>query len=1709
MAHHSRRSSRALALTIFLAAYPLAIFLASANAEDRKFVVFLADPSKDHPGSTLDLPKRTDIWDAYFDKTKNGQNGTTRIDSFAEWWEEVSYGDVTVSGEVFGWVSVPWPTSPPGFNGETGYGSQAVIPHVTLDGGFTYDPGFGEGYNVGATMYQFDWDGVGENANRGNQGSFRMPGFFDFDTHNQFPLWAPGERFVDLNGNGVYDAGVFEWGIDKNGNGKIDLDLRASSFAQLFSCTIQYPPDDDDTGIPPLFDHWNNNSEWFDANRDGQWNLDGLWDDNVGQQQVARVEFFPLVSGGNKRIDFFRGDWGGREIWIDRDGDLNPGDRASQDERYRGEGNANDDEPAIIWEFLIQVNDPDDTGSSGTEYFDEQWNDEFDFPEPFEDFMRRWNANAHDFTVTSDQYVIDNFPGDATRLNARRGNGRFDSPDQWSNTGQVNSTNKLQVIEGILDDATERSEQQFRWSFVPGSLRTNGGPPDWWETFWTERYGTSAPEYRNDYIPYVRRFNPTQPIPRLLGGDDPQVPFEPNRGGEFHTGYKPDGSRYGSGDGTVKPNWSDRNEGMFDGDAEYDDLPSSIYHVAGDQHFGEVTSPRSDARYGYDDGSGPTGAGPDGLIEPAGPLAYNVHGDGGWDGGNQLTTEYLTWRTDGQHSADFDYDFGNFTYRWYHRDVNLDGMIDLGETTGDPGDFALIDTEYSNYGVDPYPGTTPDGGPQSVYPWNRLRLCEDLVAAYDHASDWDEFIGGTGPFGDVISGVVLCAEGTAEGMFFLPAAAFNNPIRVRDGLADGQVIERGDYDPIPFFDGLGIATDSPGEGDFFGGIGFQTPFSAHEYAHSWEGYPDLYDYDVWRQWGGAIINTPVGRWCVMSGGGLVHPVPVLKEYQSGWIVPVDITNALNPFGSTTLEFKSWEYNRTKTVFKYKNPLYTDEQFYFWRQGPRSVDPDDGLSKLTFDRFLPGRGFMIMHVDLDGNTDGIPPQQRLSGHFTYLIIQADGLHHLEQDNTNNSGDDGDPFPGAAGTTTWGPDTDPSNRWYTDEGSGLEITNVVEGATSTFVTFGWKPRELPSFEWVQPPGGTSVNGNYTLRYFAFDQKGKTKIEFYVDDDQKGFDGQFLTTATKPTGDVDGATAINVSNLPNGTYSFYARLNPGAIGEENRRSVPRAHVDNSGDGTMDLTNADVDIEVSKLEVWTARCINDGVRNQELWEVEGSRSGVQNNQAVTGQFYEADAVLGRDGLTHAPIRFTINAGTKRFRAGDQFTWVTTGLTEYSESVLVFDGEVVEPQPPTAKILSASVTSGLSNWTVFRFQSDSSDPAGADFTERWTFGDGASVTFGNDEVPSIVEHKFASAGVFDVTLTVTNSFGLTDRDTMTVVVRDPLPPVARATVSENEGRMPLRVFLDGSDSIDQNDPSLGGSDLTWTWVMSDGTVLDPVKGTPNNSVIRVENGSQSGPFAVTFNSPGLKVITMTVSNAFGRTATQTLQVRVAGPPADQPPMAQITPNRRSGAGPLTVRFDGRDSFDPENSTLSYSWNFNDGSDVVTGQSVVDHTFLRAGTYNVRLTVKDKGGLADSATVAIVVTSDAATLNTAPMARIAASATQGAAPFTVDFDATGSRDPEGGALSYAWDFGDGSDAVFGATVSHTFTEVRTYSVVLVVSDSKGATGAATINISVTLAAGGDSGLDTDDGGTTTTTTPMCGGLLGIMPFMLTLLGMTWMRRMYR
>jgi len=85
-------------------------------------------------------------------------------------------------------------------------------------------------------------------------------------------------------------------------------------------------------------------------------------------------------------------------------------------------------------------------------------------------------------------------------------------------------------------------------------------------------------------------------------------------------------------------------------------------------------------------------------------------------------------------------------------------------------------------------------------------------------------------------------------------------------------------------------------------------------------------------------------------------------------------------------------------------------------------------------------------------------------------------------------------------------------------------------------------------------------------------------------------------------------------------------------------------------------------------------------------------------------------------------------------------------------------------------------------------------------------------------------------------------------------------------------------------------------------------------------------------------------------------------------PVALIDADPTIGLAPLSVTFDGSNSYDTNGgSIVSYQWDFdNDGNYDASG-SVVSHTYDVVDTYSAKLTVTDNDSLMDSTMVTITV----------------------------------------------------------------------------------------------------------------------------------------------
>jgi PKD repeat protein len=436
---------------------------------------------------------------------------------------------------------------------------------------------------------------------------------------------------------------------------------------------------------------------------------------------------------------------------------------------------------------------------------------------------------------------------------------------------------------------------------------------------------------------------------------------------------------------------------------------------------------------------------------------------------------------------------------------------------------------------------------------------------------------------------------------------------------------------------------------------------------------------------------------------------------------------------------------------------------------------------------------------------------------------------------------------------------------------------------------------------------------------------------------------------------------------------------------------------------------------------------------------------------------------------------------------------------------------PPTA-VPTASPSSGSAPLVVSFTGHGSYDPDAQPLSLHWDFGDGATSTLEN---PS---HTYASTGTFSATLTVTEQTAPFASGAENVVITvGSVPPVAVIAQPLDGATFAVGNVINYAGSASAGGVPLPPSALTWQRRMH------------HNEHIHFDDmpSGASGSFPIVDHADGVWFELCLTATAQGLTDTQCVELlprqtplTVASVPAgmhivyeeegvalttpaivhptegctrtldapaieqwrsfdrwsdgltalsrqfligttpltftaqyvNQPPLASAGATAGSGPGRFSVAFNSTGSSDPEGGALTYAWNFGDGQ---SGSGPApSHLYATPGHHLVTLTVTDPIGGTDTDTVAVNIP------NGAPTASFTRSPATGAAGLLVTFVATGSTDPDGDALAYAWDFGDGATGT-GAQVTHLYVAKGSYVTTLGVSDPYLATGTAQVTTVVT------------------------------------------------
>jgi gliding motility-associated-like protein len=336
--------------------------------------------------------------------------------------------------------------------------------------------------------------------------------------------------------------------------------------------------------------------------------------------------------------------------------------------------------------------------------------------------------------------------------------------------------------------------------------------------------------------------------------------------------------------------------------------------------------------------------------------------------------------------------------------------------------------------------------------------------------------------------------------------------------------------------------------------------------------------------------------------------------------------------------------------------------------------------------------------------------------------------------------------------------------------------------------------------------------------------------------------------------------------------------------------------------------------------------------------------------------------------------------------TLVTYGPNGCNDSLI--KPNYINVTAPTMNIsISNPVTCGAPANVTFTTSTNSVFPV---TSYLWNFGDGSPVL----PITGTATHLYNTSGTYTVTLTYTTNPGCTFTKSVTLNIGS-LPNasfvVSNATPCPNQ-------------SVTFTNASTGPSGTTYLWYFGDGGISTAVNSTHAYTI--------PGPYTVSL-----------VANNYGCKDTFTSVINV------NPPQAQFTPVYDC-ANRTQVSFNNTST-----GGTSWLWNFGNGNNSTAQAPVYNYPVF--GTFTVILTATNStSGCTSTHSVPVIlfdleakfIAADSNTCKAKPVIFSAQSS-----PYY---------------NSYIWNFGDGSpnQTTTTATVSHTYANVGTYTVSLIVKD---------------------------------------------------------------
>jgi len=303
--------------------------------------------------------------------------------------------------------------------------------------------------------------------------------------------------------------------------------------------------------------------------------------------------------------------------------------------------------------------------------------------------------------------------------------------------------------------------------------------------------------------------------------------------------------------------------------------------------------------------------------------------------------------------------------------------------------------------------------------------------------------------------------------------------------------------------------------------------------------------------------------------------------------------------------------------------------------------------------------------------------------------------------------------------------------------------------------------------------------------------------------------------------------------------------------------------------------------------------------------------------------------------------------------------------------------------------------------------------TYKWDFGNGVTSMLANPGTIIFQADPLGEDKEYIVTLEAISPCG-TSTATAKVTVRP--TPISAFSPNKTLGCSPFTVQFSNTSP---------GTNTTYVYDFGDGTTTTKTDKTP-----------VSHTYTTTIVQDF--VVKMTATNECG-TSESSYSIRVS--PNNIIPELVVNSNQLSGCAPLTVDF-----FNNTKGATSYKYTFGDGG-VITSSTLLPekqtYTFTKAGTYTVELYATN--GCAEATTTETI------TVLAQPLAVFTADKTVGCPNLSVKF-----TNKSIGAVSYEWDFGDGTTSNL-VEPTHIYRTSGNFTVKLTAFNSQGCSYTATIN----------------------------------------------------